>query len=92
MTGGVISVVTKSGTNAWTGEVLTSIEGHTLEGGGGPRSAGAHRCLAGRVRHVPGRRLHPDRAGRIDRRPESSAIAPGCSPRTNPPSREPNAR
>ena len=32
-TGGVINVVTKSGTNAWKGEVLTNIEGHTLEGG-----------------------------------------------------------
>ena len=32
-TGGVINVVTKSGTNAWQGEALTNIEGNTLEGG-----------------------------------------------------------
>jgi hypothetical protein len=32
-TGGVVNVVTKSGTNAWTGEALATIEGDTLEGG-----------------------------------------------------------
>ncbi len=35
-TGGVINVVTKSGTNAWLGEVLINLEGNALDGGRRP--------------------------------------------------------
>ena len=35
-TGGVINVVTKSGTNAWRGDVLVNLEGDSLDGGRRP--------------------------------------------------------
>ena len=63
-TGGVINVVTKSGTNTWTSELLTNIEGNTLEGGRRRTLRLAPPISRGPSTSRPGRRLHPDRARR----------------------------
>ena len=85
-TGGVINVVTKSGTNVWRGDVLANIEGERAR----RRAAadppqGAHRLDTRRVRHLPGRRLYAARARCRRSAARSSETAPGCSPPISPP-------
>ena len=91
-TGGVINVVTKSGTNTWTRRACwsTSKATRSRAGGGAPsgwcppmtRGPSTSRT---RKTHTPG----SSQAGRSAAR--SSAIAPGCSRPTSRPSRKPNA-
>ena len=68
-TGGVINVVTKSGTNTWRGDVLVNFEGDALDGG--PRQT-LRRVPDGldssRVRDLPGRYVQARRARRRHRR------------------------
>ena len=79
-TGGVINVVTRSGTNAWRGDVLANVEGDALDGG---RRRTLRRGPP--TRHAPN--MSPTRKIRIrESSPaypsavRSSETAPGCLP------------
>ena len=87
-TGGVINVVTKSGTNTWRGDVLVNFEGDALEGG---RRRTLRRVPLRfdtcRVRDLPGRHLYTRRARRCHRRPDQARprlVVCGLSARPDP--------
>ena len=69
-TGGVISALTKSGTNNWRGSLLFNYEGSKLARRQHADAAPEPDQLRHRrVRHLPEGRLHPSRAGRLAGRP-----------------------
>jgi hypothetical protein len=84
-TGGVINVVTKSGTNTWRGDVLINFEGDGLDGG--PRQT-LRRVPTDstRAEYVTYPKIHTDVSSRaLPSAVRSNGTTRGCSPPISPP-------